>query len=101
MLSWRVSHTRASAHLALYALELACHPHVSRKLLMSGPHACVLHVLQVMQKRTNVPGLKVRGRGRGRGGYMGRGVMPMMPYGMPMMPMPMMFAGRGRGAYGG
>ena len=25
--------------------------------------------VQVSQKRTNVPGLKARGRGRGRGGY--------------------------------
>lgn len=36
--------------------------------------------IKVTQKRTNVPGLKARGRGRGRG----RGGRGGMPYGMPM-----------------
>mmetsp|Transcript_18865 Transcript_18865/g.32245 ORF Transcript_18865/g.32245 Transcript_18865/m.32245 type:complete len:230 (-) Transcript_18865:594-1283(-) len=54
--------------------------------------------IKVVQKRTNVPGLKVgRGRGRGRGGYAppaygGRG--GYAPYGAP-------YGGRGRGGYGG
>ena len=51
--------------------------------------------IKVSPKRTNVPGLKARGRGRGRGG-MGRG----MPYGMPFMPPPFMF-GYGAMPYGG
>jgi len=47
--------------------------------------AAVVRVLQVMRKRTNLPGMK-RGRGRGRGrGYYGGGY-----YGAP----------RGRGYYG-
>ncbi len=61
---------------------------------------------QVVQKRTNVPGLKQRGRGRGRGrgGHVGGFGMPygamMVPPFMPMMPYPVPYGGgggRGRG----
>lgn len=61
--------------------------------------------LKVVQKRTNLPGLKIRGRGRGRGGggypppFMGRGGYGMpMPYGMAV---PYAGGGRGRGGYPG
>lgn len=56
---------------------------------------CVRARAQVVQKRTNVPGLKIRGRGRGRGGfapYGGRGGYAA-PYGGGYGG----FAGRGRG----
>lgn len=60
--------------------------------------------IKVSAKRTNVPGLKIRGRGgRGRGGRGAPG-MPFDPYGMasmmPMMMNPMMMAMMGGGGRG-
>jgi polyadenylate-binding protein 2 len=67
--------------------------------------------LKVQPKRTNVPGMRVRGRGRGGRGGRGRGgffPMPMMPpfmfgygYGYPGMGGGGRGRGRGRGRGGG
>ncbi|KAJ9534579.1 hypothetical protein QJQ45_022068, partial [Haematococcus lacustris] len=60
--------------------------------------------IKVVQKRTNVPGLKARGRGRGRGaGYMGGRGAYALPFAAPyaaafgMAPFPVPYGGRGRG----
>lgn len=59
--------------------------------------------IKVSPKRTNVPGMKKRGRGgrfAGRSGYYGRGYYPWYGYGYPPPPPPpVYFRGRSRGRW--
>ncbi len=79
--------------MSVYAARLDCTASYVPSI-HAGPAAALplCPVLQVVQKRTNVPGLKAgRGRGRGRGG----GYPGYAPY--PAYPAP--YYGGGRGGY--
>ncbi|KAF5838451.1 polyadenylate-binding protein 2-like protein [Dunaliella salina] len=73
---------------------------VNNAMLLDGTELRGRHI-KVSQKRTNRPGLKVRGRGRGRGmSPYGRGGGFFMPY-PPMGFAPMPYGPPMRGGYGG